>query len=106
MASREDSMGRLSKHVEKKTDNWSVGSKKKLKKSMEHKMKRIFVGILDLIEKEQLTGNLPKDVFEDLRSKVLNIGNDQIRNMQREIDDRYNVESLNYQVIFSVIGDN
>lgn len=99
-------MGRLSKHVEKKTDNWSVGSKKKLKKSMEHKMKRIFVGILDLIEKEQLTGNLPKDVFEDLRSKVLNIGNDQIRNMQREIDDRYNVESLNYQVIFSVIGDN
>ena len=95
-------MSRLGKHVEKKADNYSVGSKKKLKASIEHKMKRIYVGILDAVEKEKLSGNIDAEVFATLRSKILNIANDQIRSIRKELDDRYNVEFLTYQVILPV----
>jgi len=44
---------KLSDHIDIKEDNWSVGSKKKLKVSMRHKMKRIFVGILDMLDNER-----------------------------------------------------
>lgn len=83
---------RLGKHVEKKTDNYSVGSKKKLKSAVEHKMKRIYVGILKILEGEKDSGNIDPSVFAALRSQVLNIGNDQVRNIKKELDDRYNIE--------------
>jgi len=97
---------KLSDHIDIKEDNWSVGSKKKLKVSMRHKMKRIFVGILDMLDNERELGNInisPKD-FKRVRSRILSIGNDQIRHMEEEIDARYNVEALNYHVQFKVIG--
>lgn len=96
-------MGRLSQHLEKKEDNWSKGSKKKLRASIEHKMKRIFVGILDLLDKEQLSGNISKEVHSELRSKILNIGNDQVRNMRKELDERYNIEFIPYHIVLPVI---
>ena len=96
--------GRLSSHTEKKTDNWSVGSKKKLKASVRHKMKRIYVGVLDALDGELRAGNIDDDTARRLRSKVLNIGNDQIRNIEMELEDRYNVEALNYHIEFKVIG--
>ena len=95
-------MSRLGKHVEKKKDNYSIGSKKKLKASIEHKMKRIYVGILDALEKEKFSGNINTELFNTLRSKILNMGNDQIRSIRKELDDRYNVEFLTYQVILPV----
>lgn len=96
--------GRLSQHTEKRTDNWSVGSKKKLKASMRHKMRRIFVGVLDALDAEKSSGNIDPATAAKLRSKILNIGNDQIRNMEMELEDRYNVEALNYHIDFKVIG--
>jgi len=95
-------MSRLGKHTEKKTDNYSVGSKKKLKAAVEHKMKRIYVGILATLEKEKNDGNIDKDLFDSLRSRILNIGNDQIRNIRKELDDRYNVEFLTYNMLLKV----
>lgn len=95
-------MSRLGKHTERKTDNYSIGSKKKLKASVEHRMKRIYVGVLDALEKEKLSGNISEDVFGILRSKILNIGNDQIRNMKKDLDDKYNVEFLTYQLVLPV----
>jgi len=95
--------GRLSKHVEKKQTNWHVSSRKKLKASVEHKMKRIFVGILDLLDKEKLGGKIDEDTFCSLRSKLLNIGNDQIRNMRKELDERYNIEFIPYHMEFKVV---
>ena len=95
--------GRLSRHTEKKTDNWSVSSKKKLKAAVEHKMNRIFVGILDVLDKARLEGKIEENEFQKIRSKVLNIGNDQVRNIRKEIDDRYNVEFMPYQIEFKII---
>lgn len=95
-------MGRLSKHLELKTDNWARSSKKKLKMAMEHKMKRIFVTILDYLEKEKLSGNIDDNTFSSLRSKILNTGNDQVRNMKKDLDERYNVEFIPYHVELEV----
>lgn len=95
-------MSRLGKHTEKKQDSYSVNSKKKLRASIEHKMKRIYVGILDLIEKEKFSGNIDDETFDILRSRVLSIGNDQIRHIRKELDERYNIEFLAYQVTFQV----
>lgn len=95
-------MSRLGKHTEKKDDRYSRGSKKKLKASIEHKMKRIYVGVLDTLEKEKFSGSIDTDVFNYLRSRILNMGNDQIRNMRKELDDRYNVEFLPYTLKFPV----
>jgi len=94
---------RLGKHVDKKTDNWSDKSKKKLKASVRHKMKRIYVGILDALDKERADGLLEDETFKKLRSKILNIGNDQIRNMESELDNQYNIEFLNYHIDFKII---
>ena len=95
--------GRLSQHIEIKRDNWSVGSKKKLKASMRHKMRRIFVGVLDALDRERSEGLIDTETAARLRSKILNIANDQIRNMEMEIEERYNVEAVNYHVDFKVI---
>lgn len=106
VAIRRDAKDRLSNHINLATDNWSVGSKKKLKASMRHKMKKIYVGILDSLDKEKLSGNIDEETFRRIRSRVLNIGNEQIRNMEAELDARYNIEALAYHVEFKVVGDN
>jgi hypothetical protein len=90
----------LSEHVEFKNDKWSVGSKKKLKVSLRNKMKRIFVGILNLLDNERLQGNISDRDASRLRSHILDIGNDQIRNMERELDERYNIEFMPYSIEF------
>lgn len=90
---------RLGKHIEVKSDNWSKSSKKKLSKAVEHKMKRIYVGLLDALDKEAVAGNITTECANRLRSKVLNIGNDQIRNMNLELD-KYNVEFIAYHYEF------
>jgi hypothetical protein len=89
----------LRKHTEKKTDNYSKGSRDKLKAAMRHKIKRTFVGALDAVEKELLSsGNASdKERFKRIRSKVLSIGNDQIRNMEVEMD-KYNIEFIPYHI--------
>lgn len=106
IAIRRTGKDKLSNHIDLATDNWSVGSKKKLKVSVRHKMKKIFVGILDILDKEKASGNIDEETFKRIRSRVLNIGNEQIRNMEIELDNRYNIEALNYHVEFKVVGNN
>jgi hypothetical protein len=93
---------KLSDHITLKTDSWSVGSKKKLKASVRHKMKRIFIGILQDMEDECEAGTLSKETFSRLRSRILNLGNDQVRFIESELDERYNVESVNYHIKMQV----
>jgi hypothetical protein len=90
---------RLGKHIEVKTDNWSKSSKKKLSKAVEHKMKRVYVGFLDSLDREVLAGNISKECAGRLRSKILNIANDQIRNVNLELE-KYNVEFIAYHYEF------
>lgn len=89
----------LNKHTERKTDNYSVGSKEKLKASIRHKIRRTFVGCLDVVEKELLALGIDKesDLFKSVRKKILSIGNDQVRNMEAELD-KYNVEFIPYHI--------
>ena len=96
---------RLGKHIEKKRDNWHEKSNKKLKASIRYKMKRIYVGILDSLDKERADGKIDDATFRKLRSKALNMGNDQIRNMEMELDNQYNVEFLNYHIDFKIIPE-
>lgn len=95
---------KLSDHINLSTDNWSIGSKKKLKVSMAHKMSKIFVGVLEMLDKEKESGSIDSATHARLRSRVLNLGNEQIRNMEAELDSRYNVEFLNYHIKFKVVG--
>ena len=94
---------RLGKHIDKKENNWFDKSKKKLKASIRHKMKRIYVGVLDSLDKERADGKMDDATFRKLRSKILNMGNDQIRNMESELDNQYNIEFLNYHIDFKII---
>ncbi len=91
---------RLGKHISKDDNNWAVSSGKKLKASMRFKMKKIYVSILNELDNEKSDGKIDLDTFNRLRSRVLNMGNDQVRSMESEIDERYNVEFLNYHVEF------
>lgn len=99
----------LREHTEKRMDNWSRGSKEKLKASMRHKLKRVFVGCLDAIEKELGVGvGLPDNdrnevAFRKMRNKILGIGNDQIRNMEMELEERYNVEFIPYDITLKTL---
>lgn len=90
---------RLGKHIEKNTDNYSIGSKEKLKASMRHKIKKTFVGCLDALELE--IGKTDPELFNRLRKKVLSLGNDQIRNMETELE-KYNIEFIAYHIEFEV----
>jgi len=96
--------GRLSQHIEIMNDSWSLASKKKLDASICHKMKRIYVGILDSLDKELTDGTIDEEAFDRLMSKILNIGNDQIRNMKLELQ-RYNIEFVNYHIEFKIIPE-
>lgn len=94
---------KLSDHIKLKEDNWSLGSKSKLKASMRHKMRKIFVGILATLDKEKERGIISRDTHSRLRSQILGIGNDEVRHMEAELDARYNVEALNYHIQFKII---
>ena len=95
---------KLSDHIDIKEDNWSIASRNKLKASMRHKMRRIFVGILELLDKEKANGKIDNETGRRMRTRILGIGNDEVRNMETELDSRYNIEALNYHVHFEVIG--
>lgn len=95
--------GKLSDHIEHNKDDWWIASKRKLKNSMRHKIKRTFVAMLDALDEEKSNGSIDEATYKTLRSCALNAGNDQIRNMEIEIDNRYNVEALNYHIEFRVI---
>jgi hypothetical protein len=95
----------LGKHIEKKTDKYSVGSKEKLKASVRHKIRRTFVGCLDIIEKELMALGIDKDsdVFKTIRKKILSVGNDQVRNMEAELE-KYNIEFIPYHITLPVLS--
>ena len=95
---------KLSDHINVKDDNWSIASNNKLKASMRHKMRRIFVGVLELLDKEKANGNISKETGRRMRTRILGMGNDEVRSMETELDVRYNVEALNYHIQFKIIG--
>lgn len=95
----------LKDHIDKKEDSYSKASRQKLKAAMRHKIKRTFVGCLNEVESElgiSSDNSQNQEVFKRIRSKILSIGNDQIRNMELELD-KYNVEFIPYHITFTVV---
>lgn len=88
----------LKEHINKKNDNYSKGSRKKLAAAISNKIKRTFVGCLDVVEREL---GEDSEEFKRIRRKILGIGNDQIRNMQLELE-KYNVEFIPYHIEMKV----
>jgi hypothetical protein len=93
---------KLSDHINKRLDPWSVASKKKLVSSIRHKIKRTFISALEAIDIELKQGSISEDVHKRLRSKILRAGNSQIEYMESEVDNRFNVEALNYHITMPV----
>lgn len=87
----------LREHLEKKTDKYSKGSKKKLEKAIVHRLKKTFVSCLEIMEDCELTD----EEFNKLRKKILGVGNDQIRNIINELE-KYNVEFIPYHIEMKV----
>lgn len=91
----------LRDHLDKKTDKYWVGSKEKLKSAMKHKIKRTFVGSLEILESE--LRNQP-ELYKRVRAKILSLGNDQVRNMEVELE-KYNIEFIPYHIEFRSIKE-
>lgn len=70
---------------EKKQSGFTERSKDKFKRYVEEEIKKLFTGVLDYTE-VAIDG---ADRFKALRSKILKLGNDAIRDISREIDNRY-----------------
>lgn len=87
----------LKEHLNKKTDKYSKGSKKKLQKAIIHRLKKTFVTCLEAIEELGLS----EEVFNKLRKRILGVGNDQIRNIEMELE-KYNIEFIPYHIIMAV----
>jgi hypothetical protein len=63
-------------------------SKEKLKKYVQNEITKLFSAVLDYAE-VAVDG---KERYLNLRSKILKVGNDTIREIRREIDARYKVD--------------
>lgn len=87
----------LREHLEKKTDKYSKGSKKKLQKAIVHRIKKTFVTCLEELE----DCGLSDEEFNKLRKRILGVGNDQIRNIEAELE-KYNVEFIPYHIELKV----
>jgi hypothetical protein len=83
-------MKKLSEIVQD-NDRYAISSKEKLSFNLESKFKKVFGGALYHIEvffRNEISDD-PKR-YRDLRSAILRLGNDSIRNMMRELES-YNV---------------
>jgi len=79
-----------------------VRSKEKLKGFLEREITGMFQKVLDFVE-VSVEG---KDRYRSLRSKVLRIGNNCIRTVSRELDQKYIVEFVAPGKDILVVGAN
>ena len=97
----------------RKREKFDNASKKRLKKIAKTKVKTSFIGALDAFEKgfghlwghdlddEECTDeqNEMYEIWDEVRNKVLDKGNDQLRSLIEEIDN-HDVHWLRHQVEF------
>jgi len=77
-------------------------SKKRLKSAVNKKMTTIMIGSLAIIEEELVKNSSDielQSVYDIVRQRILDLGNNQIRNVNLEIDS-YDIESNRYQFNF------
>jgi len=71
-------------------DSGSVRSKDRLKKYVQNEVTKLFTSVLDYAE-VAVDG---KERYSNLRSKILKVSNDAIREIKKEIDTRYTVDYI------------
>lgn len=84
-------------------EEYAKKSKDRLKKVAETKLRTVMIGTLAIIEESlDLTDIDIRELYESvIRPKVLDLGNNQIRNMRTEID-MYTISWDRYQYKFEV----
>ena len=65
-------------------------AKEKLKKHLEGEIKKLFTGVLDYAE----VAVANKEVWKVLRSRILKLSNNTIKEVNRELDGRYAVSYI------------
>ena len=90
---------KLSDHIKVKDDNWSIASKNKLKASQRHKMRRIFVGTLEVLDIEKANGTIElKDI---LSGKVIPTG----AGILEQINNYSTYSSLTYNYLQNTVAN-
>lgn len=77
--------------ITKKNDKYSLSSSDNLKRLLEYKIKKVFIGSLKCIEIKFGTNF---DGFEQIRKEILRLGNDAIRDLHNSIDSSFNIEQV------------
>jgi hypothetical protein len=77
--------------IEKKIDHYSIKSASVLKQMIHHHIKRVFVSALKIIE---IKFGKNFEGYEALRAEILRTGNDSIRDIEKAIDTRFNIEQI------------
>lgn len=115
-----DEFWELHKQAEKnkaeQKDRFREGSKKKLLNSIKTKMRTNMIGALATFEERfgSLWGHSKKNLtpeekkyaalWQEVRSKILDTGNRNIRNIEEEIS-QYNCEWNRYETKFIIVGE-
>ena len=103
-------------YKQKREEKYKVDSKERLSKILKKKIETTMIGALSSIEEhfgflwEAAQGGTPseeqaimKDLFQKVRSEILDKGNNQARNVDAELS-QYSVEWLKYSMKIPVIS--
>ena len=103
-------------YKQKREEKYKVDSKERLSKILKKKIETTMIGALSSIEEhfgflwEAAQGSTPseeqaimKDLFQKVRSEILDKGNNQARNVDAELS-QYSVEWLKYSMKIPVIS--
>jgi hypothetical protein len=87
--------------VKKRRDAFSRRSAMSLKREINKQMTHIFVTALECIE---IRFGRDFEGYNELRSKILRVGNDSKRNLEQAIDSGFNVEKIPHCTVVNTKG--
>lgn len=91
-------------------------SKERLKKILTTKIRTTMIAALDTFEKkfgelwnhgsraQTQQEQMLREIYEETRKHILDVGNDQIRNMEKELED-YNIKWKRHHVKMPIVSD-
>jgi len=106
-------MDKKSEYKKAREQKYKTDSKDRLSKIMKKKIKTTMIGALSSIEEnfgflwdgDEEQHKLCKEIYDKIRSEILDKGNNQARNIDAELA-HYDVEWLKYSITMPVITKN
>jgi hypothetical protein len=87
--------------VKKKNDAFSRRSAQSFKREMARHLTRIFVQSLECVE---IRFGREFDGYDEIRAKILRVGNNAKREVERIVDEQYNVEKVPHVTVVNTKG--